>query len=128
MAADKTELNHAALREFLRSPTVMAELKRRGDAVAKAAGDGHSVEEYVGKNRDRVTVATETPAAMVAEARDHTLLAALDAGRDSGSAATATATAGARAGVDKFEYISATGQRSMRTQKEIDRFTRSREK
>jgi hypothetical protein len=74
--------DHAQLRALLRSPEVMAELKRRGDAIAAAAGPGHSVEEWVGVNRDRVTVATATPRAMAREARDHTLLAALDAGRD----------------------------------------------
>ena len=81
MPLDKLELNHSAIREFLRSPEVMAELRRRGDRVAARAGAGHAVEEGVGKNRDRVHVYTATPAAMEAEARDHTSLAALDAGR-----------------------------------------------
>jgi hypothetical protein len=79
--ANNFQPDHAALRAVLRSPGVMAELRRRGDAIAARGGPDIGVEEWVGRNRDRVHVYTATPRAMVREARDHTLLAALDAGR-----------------------------------------------
>lgn len=79
--ADSVKLNHQELRKLLQSPAVMAELKRRGDKIAAAAGPGFEVEEYVGRQRARVTVRTATWRARGREARDHILIRALDAGR-----------------------------------------------
>ena len=79
--ADRVELNHAAIREFLRSPAVLAEMERRAARISAAAGPGHEVEGFVGANRARATVRTATIPAAVLEARDHTLLRALGAAR-----------------------------------------------
>ena len=78
---DKVQLNSSAVRALLRSPEVMAELHRRGDKIAAKAGPEHAVEEWVGKSRARVHVYTVTPHAMAHEAKYHSLLSALDAGR-----------------------------------------------
>ena len=68
-------------REILRSPAVVADLARRGAAIAAAAGEGVGSRTSVGANRARVTVATETREAARAEATDKTLTRAIGAGR-----------------------------------------------
>ena len=79
--ADRVKLNSQGVRDVLRSPAVMAELRRRGNKIAAAAGSGFEVEQYVGRNRARVTVRTATWPARGREARDHILIRALNAGR-----------------------------------------------
>jgi hypothetical protein len=74
-------LNRAGVKALLRSAEVQADLRRRGQAIASAAGAGHRVESQVGPNRARVAVITETPEAMVAEATERKLSRAVDAGR-----------------------------------------------
>ncbi|WPM94260.1 neck protein [Arthrobacter phage Marchesin] len=68
-------------RQILRSQAVVADLARRGQAIADAAGDGVGIQVSVGANRARVTVATETREAAAAEATDKTLTRAIGAGR-----------------------------------------------
>jgi len=75
------EMNPNALREILRSDEVLGDLRRRGEAVAAAAGPGHRVETETGPNRARVAVITDTIPAMIAEARDRRLTRAIDAAR-----------------------------------------------
>lgn len=76
-------LNLKGFDELRKSPSVMAELERRGRAIAARAGEGFESESaYEGRHRGRVQVYTATPEAMVAEATEHRLLRALDAGRD----------------------------------------------
>jgi hypothetical protein len=69
----KIKLNRAGIRELLRSPGVQADLRRRGNAVASAAGPGHRVDSEVGRNRARCEVVTESFEAMAREARDRNL-------------------------------------------------------
>lgn len=76
-----TKINKAAVRNLARSPKVMAELERRGRAIAAAAGPGHEVQPFVGKNRDRVTVRTATWSARYHEAAERNLTRAFGAGR-----------------------------------------------
>lgn len=68
-------------RQILRSQAVAADLARRGNAIAAAAGEGVGVQTSVGANRARVTVATETREAAKSEAVDKTLTRAIGAGR-----------------------------------------------
>jgi len=75
------ELNRNGIRELLRSDEVLADLERRGHAIATTAGPGHRVESEKGPNRARVAVITDTIPAMIAEARDRRLTRAIDAGR-----------------------------------------------
>lgn len=71
----------AAIGKLLESPAVKADLKRRADRIAAAAGPGFEASVVSGRNRARASVITATPEARLAEARDHVLLRALDAGR-----------------------------------------------
>lgn len=77
----RIEVHGDAVEELLRSPEVAADLKRRADAIAAAAGPGHEVTVQIGRNRARASVRTETWEAKYAEAVDRTLLRAIDAGR-----------------------------------------------
>lgn len=74
--------NAKGIRELLRSPSVAADLKRRADNVAAAAGgDGleYHVHSEVGKNRARAAVVTGDARTAAVEARDHRLARAIDA-------------------------------------------------
>lgn len=87
----RIEINHAALRDLLRSNEVLDELRRRAEAIAEAAARNvgavnpepptYDVSTYQGRNRARASVATSNDAARAGEARHHWLLGALDAGR-----------------------------------------------
>lgn len=71
-------------RELMRSPGVVAQLSERADRIADAAGDGFvvDVDQESGRRRTpRASVRTGTFEARLAEARDHVLERAIDAGR-----------------------------------------------
>jgi hypothetical protein len=75
-------LNHKGMRQLLRSPEVLADLKRRAEAIAARAGDGMEASSMVGKNRARASVITATHSARRAEATLRALTRAIDAGRN----------------------------------------------
>lgn len=77
----RIQLRSAGVRELLRSGDVESYLVGRGRAIAAAAGPGHEVQPWVGRNRARVTVRTATYEARKAEAVDHALTKAIGAGR-----------------------------------------------
>lgn len=81
MAKVRIELNHDGVAKLLKSAGVQADLKRRGDAIAEAAGEGMEADAAIGATRARATVRTATPAAMEREATDRALTRAIDAGR-----------------------------------------------
>lgn len=84
MARAKIRWRYGAFRDLRTLPAVMAELERRGRAVADAAGDGYEASPARvtgGWGRGRVTVKTATTSARRREAKDHNLLRALGAGR-----------------------------------------------
>lgn len=78
-------LNHAEIARLLRGEGeyrgVKEDLRRRADAVAEQAGPGNVVEEGGSRARARFAVVTETPEAMLNEARHRTLTRAVDAAR-----------------------------------------------
>lgn len=76
----RLEMNSRGIRELLRGGDVQADLMRRGNAIAGAAGPGHSA-DMTFTDRAAVFVRTDTVEAMLSEQRDRTLTAALDAGR-----------------------------------------------
>lgn len=67
------------------SPGVVADLERRAQAIAEAAGDGFAVKVKTNlaypMGRAKATVFTDTIEAMIAEATDRALMSAIDAGR-----------------------------------------------
>lgn len=78
----KIKLNKPGVRELLRGEEMQADLKRRADKIAAAAGPGNEVETFVGKNRARATVRTATIEARIAEETDQSLTRSIAAGRD----------------------------------------------
>ena len=74
-------LKHKGMRQLLRSPEVLADLKRRAESIAAAAGSGMEVSAMVGRNRARSSVITATSEARNAEATSRALTRAIDAGR-----------------------------------------------
>lgn len=79
--ATRIVLNRRNIRDLLRSESVRADLERRAENIARAAGPGHKVDSQVGRNRARAAVITTSAEAMAAEARDRNLTRAIDAGR-----------------------------------------------
>lgn len=79
--AIKVQLNGAGVRALLKSPAMQADLKRRAERIAAAAGPGHKVETFEGRNRARSSVSTDTLDAMIAEQAHQTLTRAIEAGR-----------------------------------------------
>lgn len=79
--AQKIKLNLEGFRKLRTSKKVIEDLERRGRNVAAAAGPGMEASTYVGRNRARVSVIANTPAAKRREAKDRALTRALDAGR-----------------------------------------------
>lgn len=74
-------LNKAGVGELLRSDEVRADLQRRAEAIAAAAGEGYEVQVYRGRTRYRAEVRTGTEVARRDNAEDHSLMRAIDAGR-----------------------------------------------
>lgn len=74
-------LNRSAVRQLLRSQPVQAELKRRAEKIAAAAGPDHEVEVFVGKNRARATVRTTTIQAAIEQSAHENLSRAIEAGK-----------------------------------------------
>lgn len=80
----RIEMNSAGFRQILTGPEVSSDLRRRGEAIAAAAGEGHTVEVFTGGyggGRAIAIIATDTFEAMLAEATTRSLSTALDAGR-----------------------------------------------
>lgn len=77
----RVKLNNRGFRELRFSPGVVADLERRGRAVAAAAGPDYEMGSRPGKTRHRVGITTRSLDAKEEEARKATLLRALDAGR-----------------------------------------------
>lgn len=78
----RIKLNSAGVRQLLRSAELQADLKRRGEKVASAAGgEGYEAELKVGRTRASVTVVAVTGETMRKEARTRGLIRALGSGR-----------------------------------------------
>lgn len=77
----QTQWNRKAAAEILKSPAVLADVRRRADRVADAAGPGFEASSMVGRNRARASVRADTFSARVRNSRQNILLRALEAGR-----------------------------------------------
>ena len=76
----RLEINSRNIGRLLRGSEVQADLLRRGNSIAAAAGPGHSV-DMTFTDRAAVFIRTDTFEAIRSEASDRTLTSALDAGR-----------------------------------------------
>lgn len=74
-------LNSVVIEAILKSAPVQADLLRRAERIAAAAGEGFEASVVAGENRARASVITATFEAREAEARSGALTRALDAGR-----------------------------------------------
>lgn len=83
MPTIRIKLNSAGVRAVLQSAGVKADLRRRADAIAAAAGGAPDFESGVSVVGDRAMgyVRTATFEGRMAEARHRALTRALDAGR-----------------------------------------------
>lgn len=81
MARVRVKLNNKGFRALRSAPGVIADLERRGRAVAAAAGTDYQMSSQTGKTRHRVGITTGSMDAKEETARKATLLRALDAGR-----------------------------------------------
>lgn len=76
------KLNRKGVRALLRSDGVRDDMHRRARNVAATAGEGFEADSFVGRNRARGDVFTETFDAMRAEAEDLALTRAIGAAGD----------------------------------------------
>lgn len=84
MAGTKVKLNLPGFKALRTSSEARAEIERRAQAVAAAAGPGYVVMPIQEPRNRAIAMVTTEPgnfAARAREARDHRLLGALDAGR-----------------------------------------------
>lgn len=81
MAKFRVTVDKAAVAKILRDKGVADDLRRRGENIAKTAGDGFDVDVWQGRDRVRATVRATTPAARRAEARERRLSRSLRAGK-----------------------------------------------
>ena len=79
--AVKVKLNREGMAALLKDPRVLADLERRAQRIADAAGPGHEAHAEAGTTRARASVVTTTYDAMRAEATTRNLTRAFDAGR-----------------------------------------------
>lgn len=78
MKADKTVLHSGAIDRLLKSPEVQAELKRRTDRAAAAAGKDFGSKVEVGRTRALAMAYPVTAKGERENARDHTLMRVID--------------------------------------------------
>lgn len=77
----RIKLNRQGVAALLKDPKIAADLERRAEAIAAAAGDGMEASVQTGQTRARASVVTGSLDARLAEARDRSLTSALGAGR-----------------------------------------------
>lgn len=80
MAKVRVEIDDAGMKKLLKHPAVKRDMKRRADAIARAAGDGHGVEQDDTGDRSRATVVTRSRNAKVREAESRNLSRAVRSG------------------------------------------------
>ena len=80
--ATRLVFNRKAFRQILTDPGVVADMQRRAEAIAEAAGEGYvaAVTENP-HTRARAAVIAASPEAAADNAANNTLLRSLDAGR-----------------------------------------------
>lgn len=80
--AIRVDIYRKGVRELLRSQEIVDKvLLPKGRRIDAAAGPGHEVQVWIGRNRARVTVRTATTEARLAEAKNRNLTRAIEAAR-----------------------------------------------
>lgn len=74
MSNIRVKLNKAGVRELLKSGEVMAMLEQEAQKRASAAGNGYTVNTYVGRNRCNAEILAETQAAKRDNLQNNTLV------------------------------------------------------
>ncbi|ALA67562.1 hypothetical protein [Corynebacterium lactis] len=77
----KIKWNREAFEQIRRAPGIVADLNARAGRIAEAAGPGFEPGSYEGKTRHRASVITATAKAKAQDAKHHTILRSVDAGR-----------------------------------------------
>lgn len=78
--AVQLKFNGKAIEDLLKSPEIMAVLRTEGEAILSRTGtEDFELQEYVGRNRARVTVRTSTFRGRQREAQHRTLTNAVGA-------------------------------------------------
>lgn len=80
MSNVRVDTNYRALGVLLKSREVETDLLARAQRIATEAGEGFVAKSMIGHTRAIAWVVTDTPRAMVVEARDRVLSAAIQAG------------------------------------------------
>lgn len=70
-----------AFTDILKSGAVRADVRRRAERVAAAAGPGFDAVSSIGLTRARAAVITSDHEALIRNSRENTLIRALEAGR-----------------------------------------------
>lgn len=81
MSRVRVDMNPKGVRALLRSPDLVADLRRRADRVARAAGPGHVAEVDIEGTRVSAVVIAATVEANLREQRERNLTRAIDAAR-----------------------------------------------
>lgn len=71
------KLNGRAAEQILKHPTTRAEMLRRAQTGAKAAGPGYEASAVTGRSRARASIITATARAIRDNARNQTLIRAI---------------------------------------------------
>lgn len=77
----RVKLHNKAFNALRKDSALVADLEARAQAIASAAGEGYTASSRSGKTRHRVSVITESYEAAEDQAKNNTLLRALEAGR-----------------------------------------------
>ncbi|MCC5781378.1 hypothetical protein CRM73_00145 [Kocuria sp. CCUG 69068] len=75
------KLNRRAVEQILKHPTTRAEMLRRAQIVARAAGPGYKASAITGRSRARASVITTTARAVRDNSRNQTLLKSIGRAR-----------------------------------------------
>ena len=115
---EKFKWNRGGFRELRKSREVMSELVRHANAILATAGPGYDKAPFMGKNRARVSVTTDSLESERDNAINNTLVRAIGA-----SAGDVTAVTAANDG--KFDFVTKSGKTVRATHNQILNWTKN---